>query len=111
MEENKMKFNERKFNYDNETADMIYEAFLDGLKTVGDRAMRTPFPVVKAAIMVIATSLLASEDVLKVKPGEKEYDSLYDAIRDDLKGAVEIFRFNAEMEKLAKSMEGGEYGN
>ena len=106
-----MKFDERKFNEDYETAEMIYEAFLDGLKTVGDRAMHTPYPVVKAAEMIIATCLIASEDVFKANPSEMEYDELFEAIKDNLKSTVELFRINAEMDRLAKSKEGGEDGN
>ncbi len=106
-----MKFDERKFNEDYETAEMIYEAFLEGIKSLGDRAMHTPFPVVKAAEMIIGTCLLASENVFNVNPSEKEYDELFETIKKDLKNTVELLRINAEMERLAKSKEGGEDGN
>ena len=107
----KIKINEKKFNEDYETAEVIYKSFLKSLRKLGNRAMHSPFPVVKAAEMIIASCLLASEKVFKVHPSKKDYDELFKAIRNDLKSTFEILQINAEMSILAKSKEGGEDAN
>ena len=76
----KIKINEKKFNEDYETAEVIYKSFLKSLRKLGNRAMHSPFPVVKAAEMIIASCLLASEKVFKVHPSKKDYDELFKAI-------------------------------
>ena len=107
----KIKINEKKFNEDYETAEVIYKSFLKSLRKLGNRAMHSPFPVVKAAEMIIASCLLASEKVFKVHPSKKDYDELFKVIRNDLKSTFEILQINAEMSILAESKEGGEDAN